>query len=169
LYTGQEAYAKMQAMALRWAPDAQPVHIESGLTAESNGQGGKSAVWTGFFASPSRGVVKTIVCSGSRQPDAEPFGVTVKGGEAPYTADFAALSFQSMLLKTDSDKAFAVAQQNGGETLLKQDPKQPVVYSLEGDKKQNPVWYVIYGKTKKEAKGIGVINATTSAFIRAFK
>ena len=168
LYTGQEAFSKMLGLAIRWAPDAQPIHIESALTSEASGQGGKSAVWTGFFASPSRRTVKTIVCSGSLQPGAPAFGVSANAGEAPYTADLAAVGFQSFMLKTDSDKAYAIAQQHGGEALIKQDEKQPVTYLLEGDKKQNvPVWYVIYGKNMKDKKGIGVINANTGAFLRA--
>jgi hypothetical protein len=38
------------------------------------------------------------------------------------------------------------------------------------DKKVNvPVWYVIYGASEADRKGIGVINATTGAFISAGK
>jgi hypothetical protein len=158
----------MLTLAIRWAPDAQPVHIESALTAEASGQGGKSAVWTGFFASPSKGTVKTIVCSGSLEPGAPAFGVSANAGEAPFTRDLAAVGFQPFMLKTDSDKAYTVAQEHGGDKLVQADQKQPVTYLLEGDKKQSvPVWYVIYGKTMKERKGIGVINAMTGAFMRA--
>jgi hypothetical protein len=38
------------------------------------------------------------------------------------------------------------------------------------DRKQNvPVWYVIYGASETDRKGIGVINATTGAFVSAGK
>jgi hypothetical protein len=170
LYTGQEALARMSALAQRWSFDAQPVRIESDLTSEATGQAGKSTVWRAWFASPSRGAVKQFVCSGSRLADAPAFGVNTEGGETSYTPQQAALAFQSILVKADSDKAFALAQEHGGNALVKNDPKQPVTYVLEGDAKQRvPLWYVVYGKNGSSSKGVGVINATTGQFLRASK
>jgi hypothetical protein len=169
-YTGQEAFNRMMGLALKWAPDAQPARLESVLTPEANGQNGKSTIWRGYFASPSRRSTKTIVCSGSRRPDAPPFGVSAEGTEGSYNAAAANLAFLPLLLKADTDKAFAVAQQHGGETIVKKDPQQPVTYVLLKDRKQNmPVWYVIYGTSESDRKGIGVINATTGAFVSAGK
>ncbi|MGO9528645.1 MAG: hypothetical protein ACLP0A_13855 [Verrucomicrobiia bacterium] len=170
LYTGQEAFNRMLGLALKWSPDAQPARLESVLTTDTTGQDGKSTVWRGYFASPSRRSTKTIVCSGSRRPDAPPFGVSAEGTEGVYNAETAGLAFLPLLLKTDTDKAFAMAQQHGGEGILKKDAKQPVMYVLLKDRKQNvPVWYVIYGTSETDRKGIGVINATTGAFVSAGK
>jgi hypothetical protein len=170
LYTGQEAFNRMMGLALKWSTDAQPARLESVLTSEATGQDGKSAVWRGYFASPSRRSTKTIVCSGSRRPDAPPFGVSAEGTEGAYNADAANLAFLPLLLKTDTDKAFAIAQQHGGDAILKKDAQQPVTYVLLKDRKLNvPVWYVIYGTSEKDRKGIGVINATTGAFVSAGK
>jgi len=170
LYTGQEAFNRMMGLALKWSPDAQPARLESVLTTETNGQNGKSTVWRGFFASPRRRSVKTIVCSGSRRPDAPPFGVSAEGSEGAYNADAANLAFLPLLLKTDTDKAFEITRQHGGEAMLKKNAQQPVTYLLLKDRKQNvPVWYVIYGTSETDRKGIGVINATTGAFISAGK
>lgn len=169
-YTGQEAFNRMMGLALKWSPDAQPARLESVLTPEANGQNGKSTVWRGYFASPSRRATKTIVCSGSRRPDAPPFGVSTEGNDGPYNAEAANLAFLPLLVKTDTDKAFEIAQQHGGEAIVKKDAQQPITYVLLKDKKQNvPVWYVIYGASEKDRKGIGVINATTSAFVSAGK
>jgi hypothetical protein len=170
LYTGQEAFNRMMGLALKWSPDAQPARLESVLTPETTGQGGKSTIWRGYFASPSRRSVKTIVCAGSRRPDAPPFGTSTEGNEGPYNAASAGLMFLPLLVKTDTDKAFEIAQQHGGDALTKKDAQQPVSYVLLKDTKQNiPVWYVIYGTSEKDRKGIGVINATTGAFVRASK
>jgi starvation-inducible outer membrane lipoprotein len=79
LYTGQEALNRMMGLALRWSTDAQPARLESVLTPETSGQEGKSTVWRGYFVSPSRRSTKTIVCSGSRRPDAPPYGVSAEG------------------------------------------------------------------------------------------
>src|ERR1035438_6332413 len=170
LYTGQEAFNRMMGLALKWSVDAQPARLESGLTTETTGQDGKSTVWRGYFASPARRAVKTIVCSGGRRPDSPPFGVSTEGADGAYNAQSAGLIFSQYLLKTDTDKAFAIAQQHGGEAIVKKDAKQPITYVLLKDKQQNiPVWYVIYGTSETDRKGIGVINATTGAFVRAAK
>jgi hypothetical protein len=170
LYTGQEAFNRMMGLAMRWSPDAQPARLESVLTTETTGQDGKSTIWRGYFASPSRRSTKTIICSGSRRPDAPPFGVSAEGREGTYNAEAANLAFLPLLLKTDTDKAFAIAQQHGGEAIVKKDAKQPITYLLLKDRKQNvPVWYVIYGTSEADRKGIGVINATTGAFVSAGK
>ena len=170
LYTGQEAFNRMMGLAMKWSRDAQPARLESVPTTETTGQNGKSAVWRGYFASPSRRSTKTIVCSGSRRSDAPPFGVSAEGTEGAYNADAANLAFLPLLVKTDTDKAFEITRQHGGEAILKKNAQQPVMYLLLKDRKQNvPVWYVIYGTSEKDRKGISVINATTGAFISAGK
>jgi hypothetical protein len=164
--TGEEAFNRIMVLAKSWAPDATPTGLQSELTSETTGTDGKATVWRGSFASAIKQSVKTFVWSGSRQPDAPPFGVTAEPGEAPYTAQIAGLSFQPFMIKTDTDKAFQLAQQHGGEALLKANAKQPVTYLLAMDaQKKVPMWYVIYGKSVNEKKGIGVINATTGAYV----
>ncbi len=170
LYTGQEAFNRMLGLALKWSADAEPARVESVLNTEATGQGGKSTVWQGYFVSPSRRSTKSFVCSGSRLPDAPPYGVSPKGEEGAYNAQSANLVFSHYLLKTDTDKAFEVAQQHGGDAIVKKDAQQPVTYVLLKDKKLNvPVWFVIYGASEKDRKGIGVINATTGGFVSAGK
>jgi hypothetical protein len=170
LYTAQEAFTRLTGYARKWAADARPIHVESEVNAESNGQGGKSSVWRGLFASPSRQTVKTFICSGSQDPNGPPLGVSSPAGEYPLTAEMNALQFEPFFVKTDTDKAFAVAQEHGGAALTKKDPSQPVAYLLEWDRKLHaPVWYVIYGTSLKERQGLGTINASTGAFLRAGK
>ena len=160
----------MLGLALKWAADAEPARVESVLNTEATGQGGKSTVWRGYFVSPSRRSTKTFVCSGSRLAGAPPYGVSPEGEEGAYNAQSANLVFSHFLLKTDTDKAYEVAQQHGGDALLKKDAQQPVTYVLLKDKNLNvPVWYVIYGASEKDRKGIGVINATTGGFVSAGK
>ncbi|MFY9904130.1 MAG: hypothetical protein WBX02_02535 [Terriglobales bacterium] len=170
LYTGLDAFNRMMGLALRWSPDAQPARLESVITPEATGQQGKATIWRGYFASPSRRATKTIVCSGSRTPDAPPFGVSAEGNDGPYNADAASLAFLPLLVKTDTDKAFEITLQHGGEALLKKDARQPVMYVLLKDRRLNvPLWYVIYGTSQTDRKGISAINATTGGFISAGK
>jgi hypothetical protein len=143
--------------------------MESSLNSESNGRDGKATVWRGLFASPSRATFKTFSCSGSRLRDEPAIGVT-STVESPSSPVVASLLFHPSFLQTDTDQAFAVVQQHGGAAMLKKDPKQPIVYVLERDQKKNSLyWYVIYGTTESDRKGIAVINATSGAFVRAGK
>ena len=101
LYTGLEAFNRLLGLAFMWSPDAQPARLESVLTTEATGQGGKSTVWRGFFASPSRRSVKTIVCSGSRRPDAPPFFV-VQGAQDTLVWPEDARAFVDALCKAST-------------------------------------------------------------------
>jgi hypothetical protein len=169
LYTGKSCMAQLANAAARWQPDAMPVHLESYLNAESTGHDGKSTVWRALFASATRGTNRTFTCSGSRLKDEAPVGITVSA-ESASSPDIAHSVFQSMLLIIDSDKAYEIAQQNGGANILKKDPQQPIIYSLDWDAKQRQlVWGVMYGTSRSDSKGVGVIDATTGKFLRAGK
>lgn len=164
-YTALECLNRMDGQALRWAPDALVFHVESDINPETDGRGGKSTVWKGIYASDSRHTIRTFTCSGSHEAYAPPVGVT---GELELAYQPSATPFRAFLVKADSDKAFEVAQQHGGETLLKKDPKLPVTYLLAMERRQSvPTWFVIYGKSTEDNKGIGMINATTGQFLRA--
>jgi len=167
LYTGKSCLSQMAAMAGRWAPDALPYHMESGLNAESDGHGGKSTVWQAMFASPSRRMYRVFTCSGSRLSGEAPMGVT-STPEAAYSPNVPQLMFQVFQLNTDSDQAFALAQEKGGAKLLEKDPKQPILYLLDWDSKNKQLlWVVVYGESSTQAKGRGVIDATSGRFLRA--
>jgi len=167
LYTGKSCLSQMAGMAARWAPDALPYHLESVLNAESDGHDGKATVWQGMFAASSRRTYRVFTCSGSRLPDSPPLGVT-STPETPYSAEVPRLMFQPFQLGTDSDAAYAMAQEKGGAKLLEKNPKQPVMYFLDWDAKNKELhWVVLYGESLKQAKGQGVIDATSGRFLRA--
>jgi hypothetical protein len=168
-YTAKQCFGSMVNLAQRWQPDALPFHMESELTTETTGQDGKSTIWRAIFASQSRGTMKSFVCSGSREPSAPARGYT-STAESPYPPNVPALMFDPAYFQNDSDKTYATTLEHGGAALIKQDPKQPVVYLLDWDAKQKALlWTVIYGKTQSDRKGIAVVNAATGAFIRAGK
>jgi hypothetical protein len=169
LYTGKNCLSQMANAAARWQPDALPVHVESYLNAESTGHDGKSSIWRAMFASASRGTNRTFTCSGSRLKDEAPIGVTVST-EIASPPDMSRSMFQPMLLIIDSDKAFVTAQENGGANILKKDPQQPIIYSLDWDgRRKELVWGLMYGTSQSDSKGVGVIDATTGKFLRAGK
>jgi hypothetical protein len=54
--------------------------------------------------------------------------------------------------------------------LIKKNPKQPVIYSLDWDPKKKEIqWLVIYGKSGADRQGMGVVSARTGAFMGATK
>ncbi|HVM94038.1 MAG TPA: hypothetical protein VMT67_14550 [Terriglobales bacterium] len=167
LYTGKSCLSQMAGMAARWAPDALPYHLESQFNSESDGKDGKATVWQAMFASPSRRTYRVFTCSGSRLPDSPPLGVT-STPEAVFSPNVAQLMFQSFQLNTDSDAAYAMSQQKGGDKLLEKNPKMPVLYLLDWDTKNKELlWVVVYGDSPAQAKGRGVIDATSGKFLRA--
>lgn len=169
LYTGKACLTQVADKAVRWQPDALPFHMESALNAESTGHDGKSTIWRAMFASPSRKTYKVFTCSGSRLREEAPIGVT-STAETAFAPNVPQLLFQSFYLTTDSDKAFALAQEKGGAKLLEKNPQQPVLYSLDWDPKAKQLlWVVIYGTAANESKGMGVIDASTGKFLRAAK
>ena len=169
LYTAKQCFTSMVNLAQRWQADALPFHLESELTTETNGQGGKSTVWRAIFASQSRGTMKSFICSGSRLPSAPALGFT-STMESAYPPNVPALLFHPSYLQTDSDKTFATTLEHGGAAMIKQDPKQPVLYLLDWDAKHKDLlWQVIFGNSQAERKGICVVNAATGAFVRAGK
>jgi len=169
LYTAKQCFNSMVSLAQRWQPDAMPFHLESDFNTEATGQEGKATVWRGFFASRSRGMMRTFVCSGSRLPDAPPLGFT-DTAETAYGGNVPALMFLPSYFLIDSDKAFAATLEHGAEAMIKKDPKQPVSYLRDWDpKKKELVWEVIYGKNQSERQGLALISARTGAFVSGGK
>lgn len=168
--TGREAFQKLYATAHMWAPDARPFRLQSDLTKDSTGQGGKAAIWRSGFASAARRSIKTFVWSGSHSEDAPSFGVSSSTEDTYSPSNSSTQVFDFNFLKVDSDKAFEVAQQHGGQKIVKQYPKQPVSYILDWNPRQNILlWHVIYGTAPAAAKLDVAVNASTGAFVRVEK
>ena len=64
LETGRFALQKMLAPARFWAPDAQPVRMESTNLKDTNGHDGKAIFWRAMFASPARQKAETFTWAG---------------------------------------------------------------------------------------------------------
>ncbi len=167
LLSARSALQKLYIAARGWAPDARPYRLESTTNADSKGRDGKSAIWRAHFASVARRGTKPFIFSGSEGSDR---GVN-PGLEDTYNPNNASThAFDIAFLKVDSDKAFEVAQQHGGDKLLAKSADTPVLYILEWDVVANElVWHVIYGNSRDDAKLKVAVNATTGEFIRIEK
>jgi hypothetical protein len=168
-YTAKACLSRMADMAARWQMDAVPVRLESQVNDEATGADGKSTIWKATFASAGKRAWKTFTCSGSRLKDSAPFGVT-GDREMQLGPNDIIHGFSPLFVQVDSDKAFSIAQEHGGASLLKKDPKQPVYYFLALDTNGKTIeWFVSYGTSLKETQGIGIIDAGTGKYLRAAK
>jgi hypothetical protein len=165
-YTGREAFGRLFVSARGWAPDAQPYRLESVPTSDANGQDGKAAIWRASFASPGRRAIRTFVWSGSTAEGAPERGI-MPGVEDSYSpGNRETQVFDLGSLKTDSEQALKIAQQHGGEKILKQDPQQSIAYALQNDPNRNILtWYVSYGSPTRYKLRVAV-NAATGGFLR---
>lgn len=163
LLTGRSAFQQTFIAAHTWAADVRPYELQSIAFANANGRDGKAVIWGASFASGSLNKSKPFSWSGIDSPDAPSRGVS-PGTEDSYVPNNA---FDIQFLKVDSDKAFEVAEQHGGDKILQDNPKLPVTYLLDWNRTGgNLIWHVIYGSSRSDAKQVIDVDATTGVFIR---
>jgi hypothetical protein len=157
--TGSSSFYKCYISARGWAQDAQPYRAES---AGSKSHDGKATEWRVGFASPSLHTTKFFTWSN---------GDISHGVDDTYSPTNSSTQiFNVQYLKTDTDKAFAIAQDHGGDKLLEKEPDTPMLYVLEWNRQDNALfWHVIYGADRETAKLRVAVNASTGEFSRVEK
>jgi len=168
--TGRVAFQKLFVTARSWAPDAQPFRLESEAVKQAPGTDGKAGVWRGYFASAGKGAVKPYIWSGISGPDAPERGINPGPEDTFNPSNTSTRPFDFAFLKSDSDKAFEVAQEHGGKKLMDADPQQPVKYTLAWNPSTNELlWHVIYGASEMDARLRVAVDASTGTFLRVEK
>jgi len=157
--TGSSAFYKCYIAARGWATDAQGFRVESAL---SKGRDGKASEWRAGFASVAQHATRSYTWSN---------GDISHSVEDTYSpSNSSTLVFNVQFLKVDTDKAFAVAQQHGGDKLLEKNPDTPVLYILDWNRQTNELlWHVIYGTDRETAALRVAVNASTGDFSRVEK
>jgi len=165
--TGREAFQKMFLTAHNWAADAQPFRLQSQFTAGAPVNEGKAGLWRASFASPAKNMMKMFMWSGLVGPDAPEAGITFSAEDSWSPSNTSTRIFELGFVKVDSDKAYEVAEKNGGSKLTKANPQQPVFFVLDWDASKNQLlWHVIYGEDEDKAKLRIAVNASTGDFER---
>jgi len=154
--TGSGAFYKCYIAARGWAPDAQPFRVES---AQSKSKDGKAGEWRAGFASPEKRATKSYTWAN---------GEVSHGVDDTYSPTNSSTQvFNVQFLKVDTDKAFAVAQEHGGDKLLEKSPDTPVLYVLDWNRQTNELlWHVIYGTDRETAQLRVAVDASTGKFSR---
>jgi len=168
--TGRIAFQKLFVTARAWAGDVQPFRLESQYTKGAPAEEGKAGIWRASFASVQRASIKSYVWSGVAAEDATERGIS-PGLEGTYNpSNSSTHAFDVAYLKVDSDQAFKVAQEHGGQELMKKTPAQPVLFILDWDAHKNQlVWHVAYGSSRTDAPLTVAVDASTGAFLRVEK
>lgn len=173
--TGREALQKMYIAARSWAPDAKPYSLQSIATKEENGQDGKSGIWGAGFASATKAKIKVFSWSGLNSPDAPEPGVSSRPEDTYNPANTTTAVFDMAYLKIDSggpekDTALSVAEQHGGEKLIKADKNTSVYYNLTWNGRENKLaWRVAFGPQPNQPKLAVDVDATTGTFMKTEK
>ena len=168
--TGRTAFQRLYVAAHGWARDAQPYRLESEVTSDWKGKDGKSAIWRGSFASPSQRASRAYTWCGTDAPDAPPRGMTPGSQDVYSPSNSSTQVFDIGFLKTDSDKAFDVAQKHGGDKILAKSADTGIFYVLDWSGTTNElIWHVIYGASRDQPKLRVAVNATTGEFMRIEK
>jgi len=165
--TGREAFQKMYLSAHNWASDAQPFRLQSQYTTGAAVSEGKAGLWRASFASPAKRMMKMFLWSGLVGPDAPEPGITFSAEDSWSPANTSTHIFDASFIKVDSDKAYQLAEKNGGSKLTKANPQQPIFFILDWDTSKNQlIWHVIYGEDADKAKLRVAVNASTGEFER---
>ncbi len=168
--TGRTAFQPMYISARGWAADVRPFQLQSQFTADAPTSDGKAGLWRASFASPAKRMMKLFVWSGLVGPDAPEQGISFSAEDSWNPNNPSTRIFELAFLKVDSDKAYEVAQQHGGEKLTRKDPHQPVFFVLNWSAQDNAlVWHVIYGISQDESSLRLAVNATSGSFLRVEK
>jgi hypothetical protein len=166
----RSAFQQLFVSARSWAGDVRPFQLQSQFTPDAPTNQGQAGLWRGSFASPAKRSMKLFVWSGLSGPDAPDRGVSFSPEDSWNPSNPSTVVFDPAFLKVDSDKAYDVAQQHGGEKLTKADPKQPVFFMLDWKPSEAKlIWHVIYGSSQDEAKLRVAVDATTGEFLRLEK
>lgn len=167
---GREAFQQLYVSAHAVAGDVKPYRMESRYTKGSPANEGKSGLWRADFASASKRLSKSFTWSGLAGPDAPERGVSHGADDTYNPGNTSTLVFDPQFLKVDSDQAFKVAQQHGGEKLTGGNPDQPIFYTLDFDARNSQlIWHVIYGSSRYDAKLDVSVDATSGRFVHAEK
>jgi hypothetical protein len=159
--TGRFALQKMLPSARLWAPDAEPIQLESTPTTKDNGQGGKSGDWRAVFGSRSRGKSEPFTWSGMADAPRK----IDHGVEDTFNPNNRSTQpFDLNFLKIDTDQAYDVAQKHGGKEITEKDPKTQVTYLLQWNAQAGELeWHVMYADHTRLTV---LVDATTARYLR---
>jgi hypothetical protein len=162
--SGKTAFWEMYKAAHSWAPDLVPLSLESKSVPGVKNEGGKAAMWTATFGSPSRREARPFSYAVAASPPDIYKGLTV-GNTLTWTGPTpGALAFTTSDFAVDSDAAYAAASSQVA-AWEKSHPGTDVSFTLGNAARfKAPVWYVLWGD-KKSGPSV-LVDAKSGAIVK---
>jgi hypothetical protein len=158
------AFYEMYKSAHTWAADLTPLALESKEIPGIKNTGGKAAMWSATFGSPSKHEARVFSYAvAAHAPDVYQ-GITV-GSSRPWNGPVpSALPFDGTDVSVDSDAAYQAALAQASAWVNK-NPEQSVSFTLgNASRFSGPVWYVLWGD-KKSGHAV-YVSAKTGAIVK---
>lgn len=163
--SGKTALWEIYKTARTWAPDLTPLSLESKSVAGMQNEEGKAMVWSATFGSLAKHEARTFTYAVAAHPPDIVKGVSV-GRAMPWSGPTTnALIFSSSDVATDSDAAFKTASAQASAWLSKHPKEQATLALGNASRFPAPVWYVLWGDTKKSGYVV-YVNAKTGAVVK---
>lgn len=162
--SAKTAFWEMYKSAHTWAGDLTPLAVESREIPGIKNSGGKAAMWTATFGSPSKREARIFSYAvASHAPDIYK-GITV-GNPQPWSGPVPkALPFDTSDFTTDSDAAYQTALAQASAWAGKNSDQEVSFRLGNASRFPAPVWYVLWGNEKS---GHAVyVNAKTGAIVK---
>ena len=146
--TAQTAFYEMYKPARTWAVDLLPLSLVSREVPSLKNEGGKAAMWTAVFVSPSRREARTFSYSAVDDGQNIRKGVTA-GGSQPWSGDTPqSRPFQTTDFSINSDAAYQAAMVKAGPWVKRHPDKRPAFFLGCSTRYPQPTWLVLWGTPK---------------------
>lgn len=164
--TGRQAFQRIYPQARGWAPDAQPIAIQSANLSQVKAEPGKAGAWQVTFVSASLGKSKVYTYSAVEQGDGSLHEGVFGGQEESYTPRTDSQPFSIAAIKVDSDDAYKTAAEHSVE-YMKKNPNKPVFFLMEQTRRFPDVtWRVIWGDSVGTSDYSVFVDGTTGKYLQ---
>jgi hypothetical protein len=167
--TGRQALQQMFIAARGWAPDIQPIKLNSILLPELKAEPGKAAAWQATFVSASLGKARSYTYSAVESEGNLHKGVFAGLDQSWSGPSLTSKPFLMASVKVDSDDAYKTAMKKGAE-YDKKNPGKPINFLLEANTKfPDTTWRVIWGESVGTSSFSVFVDASTSLYLETMR
>ncbi len=166
--TGRVALQNMYIAARGWAPDIEPLKLNSILLQELKAEPGKAAAWQAIFVSPGQNKARSYTYSVVESEGNLHKGVFA-GTDQSYSGSGTTKPFPMAAVKTDSDQAYETALKKAAD-YEKKNPGKPITFLLEkNDKFPDVSWRVIWGESVGTSNFSVFVDASTGQYLETMR
>jgi hypothetical protein len=159
----------MYISARGWAPDIQPIKLNSILLPELKAEPGKAAAWQAIFVAASLGKARSYTYSAVESEGNLHKGVFAGLDQSWSGPSLTSKPFLMASVKIDSDDAYKAALKKGAE-YEKKNPGKPINFLLEANTKfPDTTWRVIWGESVGTSSFSVFVDASTGLYLETMR